>query len=431
MASEHNGNLIAALYAANNTREARVVLEEMDEIKDPSFIAAMMVAYEKFKDTSISHYFISSLKVYSTPQVKDFLIKIALDPKSSNSNFVWTIEFLTEIKFRDDYVILRLLSYLTSESDYSGWEVTSMAEYLNFAGVLEANINIFLKIIEDVSVERDAKRSAVKVLLKANAAKFFQHFIDNFDELKKTQTDNIIAEVLTVWNGTIVTALEEKILKEGNDRAKDFIKAKREAKEKQLNNDAKKKAESITSEYSNADIMSDIYELRKTINILSLSDVGFGFPLFPDSDSLVQQIKSANSEADLINNAIVLRSTIQLFNEDIKNHGIDFENSSKLIPNTTEQEMNSSLNRFKLFMISRNKPITDDLFGLRKLNFLPNKIAHPDDQKGFVDALTKNGLLELYKSADWKGIHRRLLQQYKDALESIAKSLGHNAETGN
>ena len=51
----------------------------MNDIKDPSFISPLFVAYERFKDTQFSHYFLSSLLGYSSPQVKLKLKEIATD----------------------------------------------------------------------------------------------------------------------------------------------------------------------------------------------------------------------------------------------------------------------------------------------------------------------------------------------------------------
>jgi hypothetical protein len=430
MANEHNGNLIAALYAASDTRSVIKVLEEMDEIKDLSFVAPIIVAYGRYKGSSISHYFVSSLKRYSSPQVKEKLIEIALNPSSEDRDFIWAIDYLTEIKFNDERIVQRIIKYLISQKDFSGFEMEAMADYLNFVGKLEIHQDIFLAVIKNPTIDRDARKYAIRALFKLDATKFLQYFIDNFEETRKTFADNMLAEVLTSWTGTIVTKLEDKILSEGNDRAKDLITAKRIAKEKSVKKEEEKKAESLSSEYSNADIVTIIHELKKSINIISLSDAEIGFALLPDSDNLISQIKSANSEPDLINAAILLRSEILSFDEKIKDHGFDLAGASKVIPDTGEKEMQSPLNRLQLFMTSRGKPVDKDLFGLRKLSLLPNKVAHPDDKQGLVEALTKNNLLAAYKANDWKKIHRDLLESYRQSLLMLQKSLQSIPEKG-
>ncbi|MBY0539502.1 hypothetical protein K2P56_03670 [Patescibacteria group bacterium] len=419
MADEHNGNLIVDLLAAEDSREVVRVLNEMDEIKDPSFTGAIMKTYYRFTDSTIPHYFISSLKKYSSPQVKKFLTDVASDPKSPEAAFIWSLDYLADINFLDDRVISRIKEILSSDDDFLPFDISQMAKFLKFAGALQGVDAQFLTIVKKQKLQKDTRETAIRALLELDPTKYLQWFIDNFQSLVDSKSDNVIAEVLTTWNGSLVTKLEEMILEDGNDRAKELVTAKHDRIKKDLKKESEKKAESTATTFSNADVIDEIYRLKRTINLHTLSDSGFGFQLLPDSDLLASQMRNANSEAELIKSAIDLRATSMLFHESIENHGIDFETAKQHIPNTNEEEMKAPLNKFYLFLISRSKDVPDDLFGLRRLNLVPNKSAHPDDQEGMVKALTKLDLLEFYKNGDWLKIQRALLELYRDSLRGI------------
>ena len=422
MANEHNGNLIARLYAATERDSAIRVLEEMDEIKDPSFIAPILVAFERFKDSSISHYFLSSLKKYSSPQVKKLFIKIVTDTTTSNTNFVWALDSLPEIEYEDDTVTQRTESYLHGD-DFAPHELLAIVEYLKFAKRLEENSDPLLRIIKKESFKKDTRKLAIRILLELNASVYLQHFLDDFNELRDTNSDYILAEVLISWKGSLVTKLEDEILKNGNDRSKEIINDKRQKKAAVAKKEEIQKAESTVIEYPNSDVIARIFELRSRINILTLSDDDFKSSLFKELTILIKQTRPANSDTELSAFALDLRAFLQSFSKNTKNHGISYEAASKIIPNTSEPDMLSPLNQFHLFMVSKGRSIAGNLFGLRELNLLTNKIAHPEDQEGLIKALTTNNLLRLYQEENWQALHRSLLESYMDSLISIEKSL--------
>ena len=422
MANEYNGNLIARLYATTDSHSTTKVLEEMDEIIDPSFIAPTIVAFERFKDSSISHYFLSSLEKYSSPQVRNFFIGVATDPATSESNFIWSLNFLSKIEYKDDAITQRVEGFLDN-NDLAPYELSAIIEYLKLSEKLEENKDIILRIIKDESFEKDTRKLAIRTLLKLNASDHLQIFVDDFNELRDTNSDHIIAEVLTTWKGSLVLKLEDKILKNGNERAKEIINDKRRKKVAAAKKEEIKKAESTIVEYPNVDVIDQIYELRKAINTLSLSDSKLNSILFKEWEILIKQTRSANSDAELSAFAIDLRAFLQSFDEIIKNHDFSYEDASKIISNVSEIEMKSPLNQFHLFMKSKGLFVAEDLFGLRKLNLLTNKIAHPDDQEGLIMALTVNNLLKLYREKNWQALHRTLLESYKDSLINIEKSL--------
>ena len=118
-----------------------------------------------------------------------------------------------------------------------------------------------------------------------------------------------------------------------------------------------------------------------------------------------------------------LRSFIVLFNKNINEHGLNYEESSKIIKETTEENMKAPTNQFQLFLSIKNRKIEDRLFGIKDLMLIVNKLAHPTDQEGLVDALQRLDLIDLYKNKDWPNLHRKILEKFKDSLNKIKKSI--------
>lgn len=420
---EYNGELIVKLLTAKNEHKAIRILEEMDEIRDPSFASALFFAYEQFKDTSCSHYFLSSLQKYSSPQVKTKLTEIAINPTTKTSDLFWLIDFFIETSFFNENITNRVIQYLKDDNESGNlfyFDLSSAVKYFNSAGILEKNSKLILNISCNNDLEKDTRRTAFEALIKMNPEKTLQYFYENYKILASSNGEHIFAEVLSGWKGEIVSKLEAKILEEGNDRAKEIIENRKIEKTKKEEAIKKNEVESTAVLYSNSDIVTEIYQIRKSINLNSLADPDFSFSIFPDSGLLLEQVKSAQTRTDLDSFCLTLRSYITLFDEkNISNHGLDYNECSRIIPNTTPEGMKTPINQFQLCLASKSKDTGDRLFGLRDLILITNKIAHPTDQVGLVDALSRLGLIRYYKEEDWSTLHRKILEAYKDSLVKI------------
>lgn len=423
MANEYNGNLIAELFDAQNGDQAVKVLDEMDEILDLSFVAAIIAAFKKYRKTSKSHYFLSSLSQYRSSQAVDFLNALAMSPDSSEREFMWSLESLTNAKVNDPFAIERAKKFLKNEPDLSTWELEIITNYLKFTNQLAGSDSALLGIIFDGAREKDVRKMAFEVLLRLDPSKYLQYILDNEAQIKQNRSDSIIADTLITWKGALVQKVEELILRIGSDRAKEIINAKRSAAKKEETKTQEKKAQSTADEFANADVIMEINELKKAINLQTLGNAAFGFALLPNSDLLISIMRSAKSAPDVANVAISLRALITMYDAAISNHGLTFDQAKSIIPNIAESDMGAPLVQLQLFLHSRKITIPVDFFGLRKLNALPNKVAHPQDDAGFVEALKKNGLYESYMKSEWRTVQRQLLEIYKDSLIRLKQSL--------
>jgi|GEM_PF-6445293 len=423
MANEYEGNLIADLYATENDEQAVKVLREMDETSNTVFVSAIIAAFKKYRKSYKSHWFLLSLSNYKSSHAIDFLNRIAQDPTSSDTEFIFSLSSLTLEKIKNASAVERCKKILSEPLEISAWELERVASYLIAVDELTNIDHHLYEIVNNNSVEKDIRKNALLVLMQMNSSKCLQYFLDNKEEIRLNRTDIVISEILKNWNGTLVEKIEDYILSEGSDRAKEIISAKRSSKKRSDAVAIAKKAESNVDMFSNGDIVIEIVDLKKSINLRAMGNVEIGFPLLPDSDRLVSAMKTARNSSDIVELAISLRSLIVTYPEKISQHGFTYEQALEIIPGMEERELTTPLFRLHLFLHSRSVVIPGDFFGFRKLNVFPNKVAHPEDDAGFVVALKKNYIYDLYAAEDWKGVQRKLLENYRDALIKLRDAL--------
>ena len=426
MANEHNGNLIAALYAANDEDAALRVLEEMDEILDPSFIGALFAAFKRFKNSTISHYFLSSLQLYSSPQVKSGLIEIALDGATKKTDKIWVLSFLADNSYLDRRLVEVAISYwaekLKSGEIYT-YQLTSVINYLKFAKETDLLAGLLFDTLYSEKLAKDVRKLALDTLLRLDPNKYLQYFLEHYKDIQRSKCEHIFAEVLVLWNGEIVTKIEELILQDGNERAKEIIRKRRDSDKKKIEEKEVKNAQLVVTQFPNSDLVTEIYDVRKSVNIASLSNQKIKAELLSECDILVGQTRGSSNETELMKSLVDLRALIQAFNPETKNHGYTYDVARTKIPNTTEEAMKSPLNQFYLFLVSRGITVPEDLFGLRAVAVVVNKPAHPTDREGLVKGLSTLGMTELYKKQEWNKMHRLFLEKYLSALREIHKAL--------
>ncbi|MFZ2150288.1 MAG: hypothetical protein WAV15_03975 [Minisyncoccia bacterium] len=424
MSTDYNSKLIASLYEETEEEKASEIADEMLEIGDAIFIQPLYSAYKKFFQTSMSHYFVQDISNFKNPEATEILKSIAREGKESG--FSYCLSHFIKIELYELWLIEKTYSLVFSEIGSKYPNVYSLETYLEYLRKAKSQLPLtdMLRVYFEDSTKRiDLKTVILKFLLKENPADNLTYYLENFEKIKGDKSEIILAKEIVGWKGSIIKALKEKIMKIGSPYAKEIIEDEIKKEKKEQEQEQEKKVESNTMVYSNADIVSEIYDLRNLINVLSLDNKDFAFALFPDSEILFSQIKTAQTKADLDSYCIELRSFLTLFNKNINNHGLDYVAASKLIANTTEDQMRTPLNQLELYMTTKNKTISEKLFGLRNLIFIVNKFAHPDDQEGLVDSLQKIGLIDFYKNNDWSGLHRKILEVYRDSLVKIRESL--------
>lgn len=233
----------------------------------------------------------------------------------------------------------------------------------------------------------------------------------------------IFVEEISMWKNGIIPLLHKKILENGSERAKEILIEKRKQREVREQSNTEKEQESIKREYSTADVISGIAALRSKVNKISVADKRFGFAILASSEEIYQQNKPAQSKEAFVGYCMVLRSLIQNFSDEIKERVISEEEMKKLLPRTENPE--GSINKFHFLLLEKGLAITDSIFGLRNINRIVSKLAHPDGglSSELIELLTEEGLLDWYKKDAWSILHREILLKYKNVLEKLISAL--------
>lgn len=101
MSTEYNSKLIANLYEENDAEKATEIADEMAEIKDMIFIQPLYSAYKRFRSNGsfMSHYFLSDLKFFKSPETKDIFESIAASKDISKTDFSYCLDYLNDIEY--------------------------------------------------------------------------------------------------------------------------------------------------------------------------------------------------------------------------------------------------------------------------------------------------------------------------------------------
>lgn len=434
MASEYNSNLISKLYRLTNQKEVIEIIREMQEVKDPVFLRPILDGYERHKNSSIGHYFISALGSINSEDIEkaldDLLNKILAEerigylawvlktmnahdyyPKEANEVAETYIKNYIDDQFRKDYRIDEIdLSYLLS--------------YLKKSKLIDKHQDILRILLFDSNLEKNEKKIILSYLINIKSTEQIKYFIEIYpDKIKGKGIEIMIVNELTGWTGGNVRRLKDLILENGQSRAREII-GEEDEKEKKEEIKSKKTAQQKEAViYENIEVVEEISGLRKQINTKSQSHPNFQFKLFLDSELLIQQTKIATDKSSLVSSCVDLRSLIVKINKEVKNHGLGESTIDKLLPDTQEADKEKSLNQFYLYCKAKEIKVDSDCFGLRPLNKIVNLLAHAEYEKELIKELTKVGILAMYKQQEWSKIHSYLLEQYKKALENVSKEL--------
>ncbi len=415
MSIEYNSKLIASLYDEVDPEKAAEISDEMVEIHDPIFIQPIYSAFKKFKNTHFSHYFLSDLVEFKTPETTEIFKAVVSSEDKRGADFSYCIEYFSDIDYIEDSLINKVYLQVLDEllkNNTNEYDLEDYLEYLLKAKSLSL-VSVHLRnAFENEDQKSDVKSISLNFFLKENPSTNLRYYLENFDRIKGKKSEIILAKTLIKWKGKIVESLKQKILDEGTSHAQEIIKS--EIKKKTSEQQEIEKNIAIT--YNNSEIISEISQLRSRINVFSQGDNRFGFPIFLQSELLFPQTKAPEDKTTFKSYCNDLRSFIQSLTKDLVNHGFSEEEIKEKFPQIQERK---SINLLYLYLKSKGFSINDDIFNLRKLNQIVSKMAHPDDEKGLLDILRENGLLELYSSDNFQDLHRELLKKYKVFLEGL------------
>lgn len=430
MATDYNANLIAELYATEDAEKATHICDEMVEIGDAIFPKQIHEAYKKFQGTTIySHYFVSDLTSFKSRDVAEILKEIARTTKR-DADISMMIDYLTDIEYFEPEIVDKVVEIFKEDlisGKASEYDIEKYFTYLEKSGKGIESLEPHLKMcFENDEQTISVRRTALKKLLKLKPKEYINFYYENYDSIKGKKIEIIFVEEISNWNGGIIPSLHRKISGSGSERAQEILREKQSKKIKERQSEAKRGQEKIKEEYVTADVISDIAKLRYKVNKISITDKRFGFPIFPPSEEIYQQGKPARDKETLVGYCMVFRSLIQSFDNKIKELEMPEERAKELLPEI--KELKGGINKFHLLLLDKGLNVDPGIFGLRNINRIVSKLAHPDEGSSpeLTKLLEEEKLLDLYKEDHWSILHREILLRYKGVLEKLINAFLRN-----
>lgn len=426
MAPDYNANLIVELYTAQTAEEATRISDEMVEIGDPIFPKQIYEAYKRFKTTSRSHYFVSDLVGFKSKDVAEILKEIASTTERS-ADISMMIDYLADIEYFEPSIMYKVVGLLNEEinsNDITEYDLEKYYKYLSKSEdgkeVLET---LLKKCFEDNNQDKYARKASLELLLKIKKNEYLNFYYENYDSIKGQKSEIIFVEEISTWTGPTISLLHKKILENGSNRAKEILQAAHTKKTEEEKQKVGKEQIKIKEIYQTADLTSDIGNLRQKINKITVADDRFGFPLFTSSEEFYQQSKPAQNKETLVGYSMTLRTILGGFNEKITNFDITKEVAEDLLPNI--KELSGSINKFHLFLLQNKITVDPGVFGLRNLNRIVSKLAHPEEVNSdeFINLLKEENLIDFYKQDKWPELHREILLRYRNTLEKLVNTI--------
>ena len=429
MAIDRNANLIAELYRTENEKEASRVCDEMVDIGDSIFPRQIYEAYKRFRKTSMSHYFVSDLTSFKIGDAAEILKEIAHTTDEDN-DLSMIIGYFTDIEYFDPEIVGKVKK-MFEEDIISGeiyeYDIEKYFAYLEKSSEeIEWLESLLQKCFEDDRQVIATRKIALKKLLKLKPKEYISFYYENYDLIKGEKAEIIFVEEISTWRNGIVPLLHIKISEIGSETAKEILQKEQSRKTEEKRSKEMKEQKEVGEEYETADVISDIAELRSKINKVSVADERFGFPFFSPSEEIYQQGKPAKNKAELVGYCMVLRSLLGGFDDKITKSEISIERAKELLPDI--KESTGSINKFHVVLLEKEIAVDDGIFGLRNINRIVSKLAHPDEEAEpeFSSILKKEKLFDYYKNDNWSMLHREILLRYKKVLKRLIENISRD-----
>ncbi len=429
MAEDYNADLITQLFLTDDVEKAKEISDEMVGIGNLIFPRIIYEAYKKFKNTSSSHYFISDLAGFRSPEVAEIMKEIAHEATKS-ADFEFTLDYLADIEYFDPTIIEKASTLLKDKLFLKGtdeYDVEACLAYLKKSknGIKDLE-PVLQACFENEGLAYSLRTKVLRDLLVSNK-QLINYYYENYDKIKNKKAEIIFAEEISTWQGGIIPELHKKILKNGSRRAQEIIEEAQTKRTKTKDQAEKKEQEKIKGTYETADIVSGIAALRTKVNRISSADKRFGFPFFAQSEEFYEQNKPAQNKASLVGYCMVLREFLQKFDEAIKDSVIPVDKAKQFLPEI--QDWGGSINKFHYLLLDKGVTVDKGIFGLRNINRLVTKLAHPNETLGeeFINLLTEEKLLDMYTKDNWSLLHREILLRYEKVLEKLIAALSEGS----
>ena len=429
MSQEYNSKLISRLYKSRNLTD---VLDEVKNVIEPIFIEPLLDAYLRTKndDCLFALNAIKSNELVEIVQeklgdIRQYKGDIPEIIDIFNSNKTYTIE-VSDIAGE---LLRDFFSFTQKEFDdkwgyFGSYGLERTLEYLKGAQKIDEYDSILDYIFFQGNMGKEYDRVILKYFIRIKPGEKMSMFIERYLDFKKTDKELVLSEELVGWKNGHVPELKKIIINNGSSRAREILEQEDAKNKKIMEDENKKTVEEQRIVFQNNQILQNIYDVRKSINIKSLAKEDFKFELLESSEILWRQAKVATSEAELRDYCVDMRDTIKNINTKVNGHGFTDDKAIELIPGASKETIGGSVNQLALFLISRNKSVDLGLWGLRDLMHLVNLLAaHPNDMNDLISVLKKENLYTKYNDKKWGEMHGEMLIKYLNFLKKLDSGL--------
>lgn len=431
MSKEYNSLLLTKFLSATDEKDIIYFLEKIGEIGDPIFLYPVYEAYKNNKISHISHYYISIISKLESEDVSRIAMEIGDNKDIQMNDMVYVLEIFDKFKIYNKHAMeisLRALGMYVKNDDSDEYELYSIISYFKSANALKDIQNVLMKIFFSEKFNTKSKEYALGKWIEADTKNNLQFIIDSIKNKQTNKNEEVlIARVVSTWNGPLANELKLIIKTSENNEARYIIENVEENKA-QLKLKEKKNIENkerIDKVYGNAALIEKIIILREKINDMSMRNTDIKFPIFPQNEAIVLQLKVANDDATLIKSCVNLREIIQNLNNDLGGHGLDIVDIRKLLTSSEESDFNKSINKLYIYLHSRKINIDESVYGLKALNQITGLIgAHSKSEKPKLLKKLKIAQLDKdYNEEAYDVVHKRLLEMYLDSLNLLLNAL--------
>jgi len=430
MSSEHNSILISKLNNSKEVDEAIDILEEMEEVADPVFLWPVIDAYRKYKNSSGGHYFLSTLSHIQSKDIQASLLTLFTEIQAEGKNqdhLPWVISAMSAHKYYPEKIIAFVVKNINNYTDTVyfdpkeryAYDLETFLSYCKDAGIIEQLSEDLKNLWEEVG--KAEKIVVLRHFLRLKSAKPFDYFLENYKPGENEDMDIILAKELVGWTGGGVRKLKNIIITSGYVRAKEILQMEQESLKKKQQKEEKENQQKVSGLFANVQVASDIRALRRQINNKTLSSPNFQFRIFPESELIGDQARSAKTREEFTQCCIDLRSIISDLNKTINNHSLEEDTVDKLLNGVSEEHKEKTFNQLYLYLVAKQYKVNITMFGIRKLNRILSLVAHPGDHKYLLDELKRQNLLDDYNAENFHKIHSQLLEKYKEFLFELDK----------
>lgn len=429
MSEEYNSSLIVKLQNEENQTRIIEVLHEMEEIASPIFIYPVYEKWKKYKDTPISHYFISILTNISSSDVNKIAEEV-ISNYPDYRNICWIYPIFSKFKNYNETFITKAISVLselvTKKNSLNSYELVYILNYLFETQQLNKVEELLWIFFLDDTYPLEVNAVALRFLLKEDPSERIKFIIKNFDSISTDRVDTILSKEFIKWKGPQSKILQGLLIAKGKGRSKEIFK-KNTKLEIEKN---KKESLEIEKKYSNTNIVSDIHDLRNDINQLCIAQFSLNFNIFENSENLIKQQQSATTEDSLKVKGSELRTTLEAISKKIGKDEFSIEEKKQIFSKKVPLDSyNKPLNRLYIFLKSKGISVDESLYGLRDLNRITSLFGHPKQFPDLLMLLKKFSIEKDWKQKDWAAVHSKILSLYKDGLIQIIKNIQNIKKT--